>query len=563
MASKPPDIPVADLRLWIAQPRFNLSEEPWIDVATESGAERLGLRELFRRSHEVIDVVATTDVERWAMHLFLIAVGATLLQRPAPGAGPPGELDPDAVDRHFDDCAERLWLFHPTDPFMQQVGLIDRLAKDQKVGAREGGGTRSVVSVNTVKTLAVELAAKDKHTWWDHVPDEHPVDGWFTLEPAAAARLLITRSLFGEGGNEMGTGNKNSPEGLYGAADANGRGLLLVMRTGRTLLETICANVLADDLGGEGLAAADLTSPGGVDRPLTELSPLERALWTPKATLLIPPEPGSGEAVSWVLRAARQTPPTGSDKNEVTSLRAELRKQFRAHSPHTITRLWKDELRFVWMDPRKDAWRELPAIAESFSEGSGTRSILSPHALAFPTDTPVETLGCEFRGTATSRVLDGWRISELPDELIADPAVAAEIARHLEQDGTLSVAANRLRYWSRFVALPSRDAEGAPTAPPHDLPDPELVADALATFWDEAKRLSLKLASEVTGTDPIDTPAWWSASVTDTAERCGTWLFDRVDASDPTRVFHTARARRGLHLALQKLRTDPPTEEKS
>ncbi|MEZ5323162.1 MAG: type I-E CRISPR-associated protein Cse1/CasA [Microthrixaceae bacterium] len=227
---------------------FNLADEPWISVVMDGETRMLGMMELFLSEDRITDVVADTDIERWAMRLFLNAVGTTLLDRPDRHLDePPPPADPTRVERYFAECRERLWLFHPDDPFLQQAQLVDRVCKAVTRPKRASGGVVEVVPVNTVKTLSVELPAKDKHTWWDHLADHDPIDGWFSVEPARAARLVITRHFFGESGNEQaapGSSDRNSPEGLYAAANGDNNGLFLVMRSGRNLWETICANAL-------------------------------------------------------------------------------------------------------------------------------------------------------------------------------------------------------------------------------------------------------------------------------------------------------------------------------
>ena len=182
MAS-PPELSIEKLKQACAQPRFNLVDEPWIQVTRDGAPEDVGLATLFRDAHLLAGPIADTDIERWAIRFLLIALTQDMLGSDLATTSPTC-FDPDVVDAYFAAAHERLWLIHPTDPFMQQPELLEKLAKPGE----------TAVATNSVKTLSIKLGAKEKPTWWDHVDDFDEVDScWFSYSLAEAARLVVAR----------------------------------------------------------------------------------------------------------------------------------------------------------------------------------------------------------------------------------------------------------------------------------------------------------------------------------------------------------------------------------
>ncbi|MEZ5323161.1 MAG: hypothetical protein R2698_14000 [Microthrixaceae bacterium] len=141
---------------------------------------------------------------------------------------------------------------------------------------------------------------------------------------------------------------------------------------------------------------------------------------------------------------------------------------------------------------------------------------------------------------------------------MSSPAVVYELARHLNKGGVLDRAARSIRRAGRFAGIPTHDQSGTPVDPRRDEPDPAIVRDALARFWDRAEVLAMRLIGEVSGDGPTVTPDWWDSEVVSLARQVGDELLDRVDRLDPSRVFHTAEARSLLRRALR-----PPTSTTS
>lgn len=477
-----PPLPRDDLATAAARPRFNLADEPWLPVLAGSQLEMWSLRQLFADGHHVADLLCDTEPARWAVRFFLAALTQDMVGHTDPRAELPDRFDPVLVEEYFDAVAHRLFLFHPTDPFLQQAALPARIARDGQV------------PVHSVKTLSVHLGAAGRHTWWDHVPDRTD-DGWFSLPPATAARLVITRALFGEQGNEQrpdGSAAGASPPAMYAARDGAGCGLLIAAPAAPTLARQLLA-CLPPDRGASRFALpdADLTSPEGTYRPPGELSVIEAKLWTPKATWLVPEDP----EVRFVLRAARAYQPAGDQRIQ----RDRTARAMRAGDQHIAVRCWEgDTPRFAYGNPRHPAWRRVlgraPAGASAVADG-------------------LEVLTCSYSGSASTSVLRGWRREEIPAALVCDPAVSAVLAALVDDDGLLTGCETALEECGRRCLLPPlRDASGR-HAVDWASPLPPLAAEVVERFWLFATDAIAALAAELVDGTLERVPASFGAAV--------------------------------------------------
>lgn len=523
MAAKDTSISVEEFYSRVSQPMFNLADEPWITASTPSGVQRVGLRELFVRSHELTDVVARTDIDRFALLRLLGAFASDL-----PSAVWSGDTcDPALVAEYFDSVHDRLWLFHPTDPFAQQAELAERAA----IG-------RSEAPTNSIRQVVMDLGAAT-HTWWEHPTPAEQREG-MSVPHAEAAQLLVTHLLFGTRGNEQDVdraGARFSQEGLYGYA-GGGAGMLLVARQGRTLHETLRANIARDPDRNQGeFRTADLTSTRGALRPCDSLSAFERALWTQKAILLIPDS--DGHQVARMFRGSRGAVPAESEKKAHKELLGAISRQVRALCPHTISIRKNGELGVVWADETKAAWRELEAIAATFSDSPETRSIIPSHALQHARDprvrnTFVETLGCFYAGNAANPVLAGWSRSSIPSGFLTDADIAYSLATQIRFDGVIGSGARDIERFARMAWFPRVDANGKITAD-RTAPISPRIADELAAFWAEAEGFAAELAAHLASHAAGDEPDGWSARVTAAVDGHVHRLLDEAARANPAR----------------------------
>jgi|GEM_PF-2690861 len=542
-----PELALTAVTELVKDKRFNLVDEPWImALDVESGsASQHGLKALFLHAHTLDGPIAGTDVERWALRFLLVALAQDMIGSGAALASD-NQFDPALVEKYFADSYDRLWLIHPTDPFMQQAELAQR---GSRVSEDKKAPGVVVVPTNTVKTLSVDLGAGSKHTWWQHTPDDINGD-WFSYSLAQAASLLIARSFFGEPGNEQrfdGATGGSSPAGLYAHA-ADGDGLLLVARQGKTLYETLRANIPEVDTATRNkLPAADFTSTKGVTRPLNSVSTVEAALWTPKATLLIP----EGDRVRFILRGTRRVAPSGTEKTAIEEQRKANEFLIRADSPFTITKSnKKGEQKFVWSTPARSAWRELDAISNTFrseKDAGSSPSILNRAKVVFTGDSSVETLSCTYAGTAATAVLSGWVASTIPNYFLLDYETIVALALHLQAGGIAAECEKALRMFARMALLPKHEPGGKLTVD-WSGDDPPILQVAVADFWTGIEQRFADLAEIFAQRAPGDpgrtqTPDVWRDDVKDTTKRIAVQLFDAVDQMDPARLITVSKAR--------------------
>ncbi|GAA4919400.1 CRISPR system Cascade subunit CasA [Stackebrandtia albiflava] len=117
--------------------RFSLLDSAWIQVLTTDGAvEELSLRELFARADEVVELLGESPTQSFAIMRLLLAIVHRAVDGPSPrGWGDlfeAGALPVASIKEYLDRHADRFWLFHPSTPFYQVVGL--RSAKDEVSG---------------------------------------------------------------------------------------------------------------------------------------------------------------------------------------------------------------------------------------------------------------------------------------------------------------------------------------------------------------------------------------------------------------------------------------------
>lgn len=530
--------PVVDKRL--AQPRFNLAREPWIPVVDQAGkTTSLSLSDLLANTHNLRDVVGDSVIETWALRLFLIAIYDDMLapEPRAPGSDPrrvPDRLESTTVDGYLAAVEDRLWLHHPTDPFLQLRDLQYRVATN-------------TVPTHTPKTLCPHLPSTSDAAWWVHLPD-----AGFTLTAAAAARGLLVRTLFSPRGNEMGPQRRRFSIGsVFGFVGSEVGQLTVVLNPTSSLHELLLANLVEDNRPGHGLRSAELSTP--TLRAVKDLSRIEERLFTATVSLLIPDD--SGSEVVGVLRAPR-FPNANKDDAKARLL------QVRLQCPHLLGRIDdKGSDRFVWFDATKEPWRELPAIQETMSYAESA-SVLSSDKRAFDVVAPAETLGLTFRGTAQQPMINGWSSSSISDDYFGDPDLTYGVASLLtpgKDPGFLEAVASCMAQYLRIIAAPDHDPEtGALLRRARQrVPDTAALQEILSEFWKRAQtRVDVLLSHEQVPTDGGALPFDWATAVVADARSMADHALDAAISSDPSRVLDLEQVRRWLHNALRKLRDD-------
>lgn len=531
---------VEEIRSRIATPRFNLAQEPWIPIVkTEGTTDTVSLRKALLDSHRIRDVTGASTLEAWALRLFLIAITDDIV---APKCGaldqsqtPPEQLDPKLVEEYFNATESRLWLIHPTDPALQNADLVDRIAAG-----------RSDINLHTVKTLCPHLPSSKHAAWWSHVPDQG-----FSLGLAAAARGLLVRTLFSSPGNEMGPqGQRHSIDSVFGAAGDGVGQLTILLDPGTTLLGLLLANLVEDSRPGGGLESADFSTCQLPAR--ASMSRVEERLFSPTATLLIPADDVSH--IAGIMRAPRFASQFSDDAKARV-------KDVRARSPHLFAKTdSKGETKFIWADPTKAAWRELPAIQESMSRPLGP-SVLSPLDRAFDVVAPARTLGVVFRGKAAQAIIDGWYESSLGAAYFGDQEITYFVAALLNPDkqcpGFVEDVARHLAQHLRIVFAPDHD-QSTGKLKKFSRPTKSGVVQvqgALAQYWKTSERLVAELVSnsETDFSESAKLPRQWSEQVVNVAREISDEVIDTAISADPGRILDLEQIRSWSRTAFNRL----------
>ena len=123
----------------MTQMRFNLLDEPWIDVVTaQGGMDQVGILDAFRRADELRGLGQDLSTQRFAILRVLLA----FLHRALDGPTRPAwlglwqdGLDMQSIDAYAERVRDRFWLVHPTAPFFQTPTL--RATKGPDPGLRK------------------------------------------------------------------------------------------------------------------------------------------------------------------------------------------------------------------------------------------------------------------------------------------------------------------------------------------------------------------------------------------------------------------------------------------
>lgn len=215
---------------------FDLITEPWIPVVGRDGhAEKVGLRALFDRAHELREVSDPSPLTTFALYRLLLAVTQSALRGPnSPvewkALWKQGRFKSDQVSKYLDDWRERFDLFHEQHPFLQVAEFVTVKGN-------------SPVTAPVIR-LVLEISSGNNATLFDHTTELDPK----ALPADAAARALVVAQAWGLGGGQGPTSKNYGKHPYMAHAPCVGAVATLVWR--ETLFETLCANLaqLGDDV---------------------------------------------------------------------------------------------------------------------------------------------------------------------------------------------------------------------------------------------------------------------------------------------------------------------------
>ena len=328
------------------KPTFNLINAPWIPCVL-SGGERseLGLREVFRRAHEVEAVSHASPLVEVGVFRLLLAVLHRVIDGPRTTSAWLALWNSRRFGAEFDAYlhrwAPRFDLFDPDYPFFQVGGFA----------LVEGDG--APVPPDTPARLVIERASGNNATLFDHAFDDSPEP----MTAASAALHLLASQTWSLGGGKGPTSNRFGAHPYASHAPMVGRLHLRIQRP--NLFEALIANAT-------GLL------PGGATA-----TPQDKPVWERdqhRAPATIRPD-GLLDLLTFPARAVRLQPdPEGVNVLGVVSapgLRVDETEWHAQWDPSVATRATKDGVRPVFLGESRAAWRDVGALlAFTHAEGA-------------------------------------------------------------------------------------------------------------------------------------------------------------------------------------------------
>ena len=461
---------------------FDLRDEPWIPVRWQDGrAARVGLRELFREAHRIVDLEvpvapAASGLLRLlaAMTVRIARDGDTRLNDEDAAEEinewlglrgrvlAAGRFEPAAVDAYLDDeVAEgRFDLFDPRRPFLQDPRLKAECVTAQ--GAPNPSGVNKLVFGRPTGVNGAVL--------FGHFTDGDPV----AVPAAEAAWHLIAQLYYGPAGQCT---PRRITEDRTGSGDAGPlRKSVSYHAWGPDLFTSL---VLGVPLPDDSASGTEATCPWEADCLPDPLGPPGELTWPGglltgrfrHAVLLVPSDDCRSVTdayITWSLHGPRQA----------------------GHDPHTILDRGKDgELRVREADGGRALWRDVDALL--LMDGTHT-TVRPPHLNSLPPQLRsalcVRAYGFVQDGKQTDT---SWFEATTPPVLKWQEEADPRMARHLARchDAAETVGA-RLDYAARLAWKLATDA-AAVSAPKVKLdrsrPGPWAGA-ALRRYWPVAER---------------------------------------------------------------------------
>jgi CRISPR system Cascade subunit CasA len=475
-------------------PRFNLVDEPWLPCIERHTRRpvRVGLREVLVRAHELQELMDPSPLVTAALHRLLLAVLHRILGPPTLDAWldmwRARRWDPDPISAYLDQWRARFDLFDPSRPFYQTTSVAEEYA------------------TTPATKLLLELASGNNATLFDHTVDHE----WRPLDPARAARAVITFQAFAPGGLvsfETGMAQHRSAN-----AAPLARGAMVLVR-GETLFDTLELNLVRYDLN-----AAEPPGTTPRDRPAWEsdaqvvpeervpLGHLDYLTWQSRRLRLIPELDDTGQIVvrRVVLMKGAQIP-----KDYSAAVYEQMLAFRRRNRPGAANEAFVP----VGFSEDRAFWRDTQALLDTFS----SRHALPPRTVQWLHEVAAESggelddggdrlLALDLLGLSGERAKPlFWRHERLPLPLayLRDPYLVQALARtlRLAEDG--GRALQRAVYRLATLALVSDASQGGRE------PDLKLVASLVThldtdwVYWSSLevpfKRLLVELPANVEG----------------------------------------------------------------
>ena len=406
---------------------FDLTTQPWIPVETLEGRFlELSTRDVLRDAHQLRGLADASPLVCAMLTRHLLAI----LHRTYDGPKSMREwsvivgakrFDERAVNRYLDSVADRMDLFHPTQPFGQARGLIKSFGRPQ--------------DITPIHELEVEWSAWGVgQTLFRHRSDE---DGGM-MPPSRAARALLAHQGFATGGLVK---KPNEPISATGAPFV---GAAVVVLRGESLFGTLVSNLLHYDpeharpvpLGAETDACAWEQGVPPPTLPLLQepkVRPrgyLDMLTWLSRRIELV----GGVHGVGGFIRAVYKGVEEGSPRDPMVTYARDDKRGWRA----------------ITVDPVRAFWRSANALFET--NRGDTARFVRPAAIALVTDPDaLSLLGAsrmytvEVAGVSAfqSRVdsVQGDRVSAVA-RVFADPDARTAVDEAL---GVAEVAVKALR----------------------------------------------------------------------------------------------------------------------
>ncbi|GGM23206.1 hypothetical protein GCM10010129_79450 [Streptomyces fumigatiscleroticus] len=479
---------------------FDLRDEPWIPVKWASGeSARCGLRQLFHRAHEIVDLELPVPPAAAGL-MRVLAVMTARIARDGDGLRlddedlveeatdwleardrvlARGRFDEKAVDAYFDEEVPpgRFDLFDPLRPFLQDPRL-ERECRNAQGQPVRSGVNKLVIGRPTGANGAVLFA---------HHTDTAPVP----VPTAEAAWYLLAQLYNGPGGKCTPRQITSEKTGTVEASPM--RGLVSYFPWAPTLFASL---VLAVTVPGHGAQPApEDAAPWEADELLDPLGELPAPTWPSRLltgrfrhAVLLVPSPDRTQVVDAYITWATHAPAQ------------------RARDPYVILDRRRDgEYAPRDADGHRALWRDLDALLLQDSDPQAQRPLsLGSLPASWRPRLAVRAYGVD---QERSQVIDQtWFEATTPPVLQwqeeADPVMARHVARAHQ---AAEAAATRLDFVARLAWKLATDVNAVDEAKPkldRKKPGPWAAA-ALRHYWPRAETAFWHLAKP----EECDTPA--------------------------------------------------------
>ncbi len=462
---------------------FNLVDRQWIPCVTTYGRRvELGLRELFRRVHELREIRGDSPLETISLYRLVLAVlhrvygPRTLGEWSSLWNAGRGGWDLERLDDYLNRWYDRFDIFDNDHPFYQMVGF-------------------SANRESPVSRLFQELASGNNPTLFDHSYD-HRVE---PRHASAAARALVAHQTFALGGGRSPTGYTR---------DAPLASSVAVLLTGDNLFETLMFNLVRyDPLNSEPIPAFDADRPAwerndpilpAETRPV--LGYLDLLTWQSRAIRFIP----EGEPTDpWVSRLYY-------GQGEVLDLENTIDPQV------PLVRCNKDLSR-LRLFPERAVWRDstvLIDINSSDTQPAKASSWVATLRRGRILDR-THPIRLSAYGMATGQAkVELWREEHIPLSLdyLEDQQLLARLRAELAKAESVGESLdNALFVLAKFIVCPAADEPGVK----YDRTVVRRVADqfnAVSHYWASLEVPFYSLALDLVG-DMEEAILEWNASI--------------------------------------------------